>query len=79
MPPDPAGDYYLRGLAQVAVPANETPEPAPEPIKRGLRPHMIKALRDTTTATFERRMRKELEPYIFRQYKVAADAVRSGA
>lgn len=74
--PDSAGDYYLRGLAQVDVPANEQTEPAPEPVKRR-RLLSTKALRDATTVTIERRMRQAIEPYLLEQYTAAANAIRS--
>lgn len=75
--PDPGGDYYLRGIAQVAVPEGVLPEP--EPIdtvpKRHPRPQTVKALREATTVTLQKRMEQALQPYIKSEYEKAAAAV----
>lgn len=64
LPPDPAGDYYLRELATQAVPQGVAPDAALpatalQPAKRAAEPPEAKAY--TAADVIERRMRRQIE------------------
>lgn len=76
--PDPAGDYYLRGIAQIAEPAGVQPTPDEQPPKRRRMARQTKAMRDSSTRTIERRIRQVVRPYLLQEHQKAAAAVRGG-
>lgn len=81
-PPDTAGDYYLRGIAQIAEPANEMPVDIVAVTtsgKRAPRPSAVKAMKKRSTGKVERQMEKELALMILSWYTRMAEAVREGA
>lgn len=75
--PDAAGDYYLRGLAVVAVPAGSDPNADMAPLlgKRHPAPLAVKGLRDATTRGIERQAQVATRKYLARQYRQAAARV----
>lgn len=81
-PPDTTGDYYLRGIALVAEPANEVPIDVVTVTtsgKRSVGPSAIKAMKKRSTAKIEKQMEKELAPMIASWYTRMAEAVQDGA
>lgn len=76
--PDPAGDYYLRLVAYVPFPAGVQPTVTTEDVqtaKHHPHPQTVKALRDATTVTIQKRIERVVGPYIKAQYEKAAAAV----
>lgn len=69
--PDPAGDYYVRTMAQIAEPLGTVPLVQVEqaPVKS------FKAARKPSLEVTQRRMEKALQGYIQGQYELAAQAV----
>jgi HK97 family phage portal protein len=76
--PDPAGDYYLRGLTLAPEPAGVAPDTTAGDVlsgKQDRRNHAIKALKVASTDRIERRLQKQLVAYLQDEYERAADAV----
>lgn len=76
--PDPAGDYYLRGLALAPEPAGTAPGTTAGDVlagKQDRRTHAIKALKVASIDRIERRLEKQLVAYLQDEYERAADAL----
>jgi HK97 family phage portal protein len=78
-PPDPNGDYYLRGLALAAVGVGETAAATDLPKRKGVLPMAAKAMKATSTVTIERQIEKAMETYLFGQHEKVARAVEAGS
>jgi HK97 family phage portal protein len=76
--PDPAGDYYLRPISYVPFLAGEQPTVTVDDVltgKRRVLPQTVKALRDVSTATLEKRIERVLQPYLRAEYEKAVAAL----
>jgi HK97 family phage portal protein len=77
-PADPAGDYYVRGMAVQAVQVGTSAEPASvdaTQTRSGYRPSQLKALKAASTQTIERRIEQRMQTVLAKHYDRIADAV----